>query len=71
VRKDRLDRVNRQLSELYGPLYALDRAGYRLWQVFRSRHGRDFWGSDHPPTTVEAAARRLWMTTVFSPSTGR
>jgi hypothetical protein len=50
VRKDRLDRVNRQLSELYGPLFALDRAGYRLWQVFRSRHGRDFWGSDAPPT---------------------
>lgn len=67
VRKDRLDRVNRQLSELYGPLFALDRAGYRLWQVFRSRYGRDFWGADTPPTPVEAAAWRLWMTTVFMP----
>jgi hypothetical protein len=51
VRKDRLDRVNRQLSDLYGPLFALDRAGYRLWQVFPGRYGRDFWGGStiRPP----------------------
>ena len=29
-RKDRLDRVSHQLSDLYGPLFALNAAGGRL-----------------------------------------
>ncbi len=68
-RKDRLDRINRQLSELYGPLFALNLAVGQLWQVFRFRHrpSGPFWGKSDPPTSEDAAAWRLWMTTVFMP----
>jgi hypothetical protein len=69
-RKDRLDRVNRQLSELYGPLFALDSASGRLWTEFRSlyRPGpRPFWSEGDRPTEDEAEAWRAWITTVFMP----
>jgi hypothetical protein len=69
-RRDRLDRLNRQLSELYGPLLAVATAGRSCWRAFRARYrpgGGAFWGSDPPPTAEEAAAYRLWMTEVFMP----
>jgi hypothetical protein len=69
-RKDRLDRVGRQLGELYGPLFAMSSASAETWRVFRSeyRPGGGFWGKEGPPpTTEEAAAWRLWITTVFMP----
>jgi hypothetical protein len=68
-RKDRLDHVNRQLSELYGPLVALATAGETTWAGFRRlyRPGVSYWGSQPPPTDEEAAAWRLWMTEVFTP----
>ena len=68
-RKDRLDRINRQLSELYGPLFALNLAVGRLWQEFRFRHrpSGPFWRKSDPPTPEDADAWRLWMTTVFMP----
>jgi hypothetical protein len=69
-RNDRLERINQQLSEFYGPLLALTRSSGQSWQAFRKRYrpgGGSFWKSD-PPLTVEAAAAwRLWMTTVFVP----
>jgi hypothetical protein len=69
-RKDRLERVDRQLSELYGPLLALVSAGNSSWAAFRSRYrpeSRFFWDDAEPPTTAEAEAWRLWMTEVFMP----
>jgi hypothetical protein len=70
-RKDRLDRVNRQLSELYGPLYALNAADSRLWSEFMHLHApksQAFWSlTGKPPTDEQAEAWRLWMTTVFMP----
>ena len=69
-RKDRLDRVNRQLSDLYGPLYALTHSADTCWKVFRSRYrpgGGPFWDPNSPPTEEEAAAWRLWMAEVFMP----
>jgi len=68
-RKDRLERVDRQLRELYGPLFALDRASTMAWTAFRSRYrpGEAFWGTASSPTEEEAAAWRLWMTEVFMP----
>lgn len=69
-RKDRLDRINRQLSDFYGPLLALDSASKSAWSAFRQRYrpdSRSFWGDDPPPTAEEEAAWRLWMTEVFMP----
>ena len=69
-RNDRLERINRQLSEFYGPLLALTRSSDQSWQAFRKRYrpgGGSFWKSDPPLTVEDAAAWRLWMTTVFMP----
>jgi hypothetical protein len=70
-RNDRLERINRQLSEFYGPLLALTRSSGQSWQAFRQRYrppgSESFWKSDPPPTTEDAIAWRLWMTTVFVP----
>ncbi|MEU9503179.1 hypothetical protein [Streptomyces sp. NPDC048196] len=65
-RKDHLDRVNRQLSELYGPLYAQSEAGDRAWRAFAARHGT-MWTLSAPATAEQAATWRLWMLTVFMP----
>ncbi|MFJ5881411.1 hypothetical protein [Kitasatospora cineracea] len=65
-RKDRLERVNRQLSELYGPLYAQVEAVDRAWDKFAIRY-MPMW-TDPPSATAEQAATwRLWMSTVFMP----
>jgi hypothetical protein len=71
-RKDRLDRVERQLREFYGPLLSLSESSTRAWQAFRSKYrpGRSFWrpGHEHDqPTADEAVAWRAWMMSVFSP----
>ena len=70
-RNDRLERINRQLSEFYGPLLALTRSSGQSWQAFRQRYrppgSESFWKSDPPPTKEDAVAWRLWMTTVFMP----
>lgn len=69
-RKDRLKRINRQLSDLYGPLYALSSTGAHVWASFRSQHRPQkgsFW---KPGSTVEdkdADAFRLWIQSVFMP----
>jgi hypothetical protein len=62
-RKDQLDRINRQLSDLYGPLYALLQASNRIFAEFGSRHStpRFSW------TREEATEWRTWVTTVFMP----
>jgi hypothetical protein len=69
-RNDRLERINRQLSDFYGPLLALTRSSERSWIAFRERYrtqGGSYWRRDPPPTQYEAMAWRLWMTTVFMP----
>lgn len=72
-RKDRLERVNLQLRNLYGPLYALDRATRIAWEAFSKRypdidpHPRDF-NSRPLSTTKEGLVEwRLWMSEVFMP----
>jgi hypothetical protein len=65
-----IERVNRQLSEFYGPLLALSWASSRAWEVFRGRYRPRgfFWGGpDGPPTDAEAEAWRTWMVEVFAP----
>lgn len=69
-RSDQLAWVSRQLSDFYGPLYALVEATEISWRAFRTNHrpGGSFWGDpDNPPSEVDAAAWRLWMSLVFMP----
>jgi hypothetical protein len=69
-RKDRLDRINRQLSDLYSPLYALSKTGEHVWLSFRSRHRSykgSFWKTDSPVSDKDADAFRLWIRSVFMP----
>ncbi|MEV7442916.1 hypothetical protein AB0O22_17470 [Streptomyces sp. NPDC091204] len=65
-RKDHLERVNRQLSELYGPLFAQAEASDRAWHKFAARYGT-VWAGSAPATAEQAATWRLWMSTVFMP----
>jgi hypothetical protein len=70
-RNHRLERINRQLSEFYGPLLALTRSSGQSWQAFRKRYrppgSESFWKSNPLPTKEDTIAWRLWMTTVFMP----
>ncbi len=74
-RKDRLERVNLQLRNLYGPLYALDHATKIAWDTFDSRYRHDDRSSfDLNPLSaeenlaaVDRDAWRLWMSEVFMP----
>ena len=69
-RKERLDRIDRQLRELYGPLFALHSTSHAAWKAFRSIYRPDvagFWDKRNPPNETEAEAWRLWITEVFMP----
>ena len=68
-RDQRLQRVSRQLGELYGPLYGLIDAETAVFKVFRSivRPGKHFFSEEDPPSEADLAAWRLWMSTVFAP----
>jgi hypothetical protein len=69
-RNDRLARINRQLSEFYGPLLAHTQSMEESWRAFRRRYRPaegSFWRGDPPPTREDVIAWRLWMTTVFLP----
>jgi hypothetical protein len=69
-RRARLARVNEQLSEFYGPLFALSRSGEVAWRAFRSRYrpSEPFWSVDSPASAEELAEFRRWMTQVFMPN---
>jgi hypothetical protein len=67
-RKDRLERISRQLSEFYGPLYALQDATGRAWKEMPSHYKLpDVEPNDRQLTVDDLAGWRLWMTTVFAP----
>ncbi|MFF0065605.1 hypothetical protein ACFYRC_29420 [Streptomyces sp. NPDC005279] len=71
-RQARLARVNLQLSDFYGPLFALMEANSRTYDSFSERYarpdGRDPFNHDIPPTEHELAEWRTWATTVFIPN---
>ncbi|MEW1690658.1 hypothetical protein ACIQOF_07880 [Streptomyces sp. NPDC091265] len=71
-RQERLARTNRQLSDLYGPLFALTEANSRIFAAFKERNARPDGRSpfEHaiPPSDDELAEWRLWVTTVFLPN---
>jgi hypothetical protein len=71
-RNDRLQRVNRQLGELYGPLFALSDATRISYEAFCEKYkelrSNTNW-EDISPEYV--SVWQLWMTTVFQPSNKR
>jgi hypothetical protein len=71
-RQARLARMNSQLSDFYGPLFALTEANSRIFSAFVERHARPGGLSpfvdETPPTDEELAEWRLWVTTVFLPN---
>jgi hypothetical protein len=69
-RKERLERVDRQLREYYGPLYALTESASKSWSAFRIQINRptgSFWHTDPAPSDREKSAWRLWMQHVLMP----
>ena len=72
TRAAELERVNRQLKDLYGPLFVLLESGDRLWESFwvrnRPRHGgSDYFAPGAELTESELETWRIWMTNVFEP----
>ena len=70
-RAARLERINKQLSELYGPLLADLESGNAAWQVFQEiakRSGPMFWDIGAAPNPDQTALWQLWITTVFQPT---
>lgn len=71
-RQERLARVNRQLGDFYGPLFALTEANSRTFSAFVERHarpgGKSPFAHEPPPTPEELTEWRLWVTTVFLPN---
>ncbi|MBE7436335.1 MAG: hypothetical protein HS100_20640 [Anaerolineales bacterium] len=69
-RAERLQRINRQLGELYGPLFALNHASDIAWRAFRSKHRPNnayYFGEGANPSDEELKVWRLWMSSVFMP----
>ncbi|KOG82983.1 MULTISPECIES: hypothetical protein [Streptomyces] len=71
-RGERLARINRQLGDFYGPLFAITEANSRAFEAFTQHHlrpdGRSPFDHEEPPTDEELAEWRLWVTTVFLPN---
>ncbi|MGW7008358.1 hypothetical protein ACWGCW_37610 [Streptomyces sp. NPDC054933] len=73
-RQERLSRVNQQLSDFYGPLFALTEANSRIFRAFMERPAMrpdgqsPFAAGGEPPTDEELSEWRLWVTTVFLPN---
>ncbi|MCJ1681515.1 hypothetical protein MTF65_30000 [Streptomyces sp. APSN-46.1] len=71
-RQARLARVNQQLSDFYGPLFALMESNSRTYDTFSATYarpdGRDPFQHEIPPSEEELAQWRTWATTVFIPT---
>lgn len=68
-----LERVERQIRELYGPVVALIDAKQALWAAFSSNyrpaHGSAaYWTDDLPLSEAEKEVWRRWMRDVFMPT---
>ena len=69
-RRDRLERINLQLSQYYGPLYSLSQTGEYVWRSFRETHRPhkgNYWTQGPPVLESDAHAFRVWMSGVFMP----
>ncbi len=71
-RNARFERINNQLRNLYGPLYAELTSGQVMWQAFVQKHWpkhnqNAFFNDTHQTTDSEKAIWRHWMRVVFQP----
>ncbi|MCX5303728.1 hypothetical protein OG304_09740 [Streptomyces sp. NBC_00160] len=71
-RQARLNRLNHQLGDFYGRLFALTEANSRIFGAFTERNarpdGRSPFAHETPPSDEELAEWRLWAGTVFLPN---
>lgn len=67
-RKDRLDLVNRQLNDFYGPLYISTKASVRAIDALKNRLGQSaiFVDRNHP-TERELEEWKIWLPSVLMP----
>jgi hypothetical protein len=77
-RQARLDRVNRQLSELYGPLLATVESVDRVWRYFVNKYQLSIRSEDSyiyfagkRADEADLEIWRIWLKTVFMPSNRR
>ena len=69
-RKERLDRVNKQLAEFYGPLFAMVHASSSAFEAFRDTYWsgrRQFFQQGVQPTYRDIIAWRRWVTHALMP----
>ncbi|MCR9292384.1 MAG: hypothetical protein NXI32_06675 [bacterium] len=70
-RQAELERVNLQLRNLYGPLYATFRANQAIWDAFCQKfwpaHGQATYFGSGETTEEENERWRTWMLEVFEP----
>jgi hypothetical protein len=69
-RKDKLDRINKQLGDFYGPLYSLLKSNEQAWDAFRQKNKPRgaYFDPNNPPTEDELVAWRHYMKSVFMPA---
>lgn len=79
-RTAKLNRLNQQLSDLYGPLYALYETGEKQWLTFVDKYSNDpmpvpefkrFFVEERDfesPNPEQLKEYRLWMKTTFMPN---
>jgi hypothetical protein len=69
-RKSRLERINRQLDDFYGPLLAIVQSNQTAWDSFIAKHGNKphFYKKDQNPTPEEVTEFHTWMSKVFMPN---
>jgi hypothetical protein len=65
--------VNRQLAELYGPLFALTQASDSAWMAFMEKYRPDsgVFFDDKKISEADLRVWRTWMKTVFMPTNRR
>ncbi|WP_042721195.1 hypothetical protein [Flavobacterium sp. B17] len=69
-RKDRLDRINKQLGDFYGPLYSLLKSNNQSWKSFREKYkpnGAYFNDPNFPTTQTQIEEWKHYMKYVFMP----
>lgn len=70
-RKDKLDRINKQLGDFYGPLYSLMKSNHQAWESFRKKHkpnGAYFNDPNYPTTEEQIEVWKHYMKYVFMPT---